>query len=285
MNKKKLFSAAGYWLLAVGCCMAQQRIDVNIWQETNPVAKVKDLSSGVLHVFPAPKDNNCGRAVIMCPGGGYARYSMNNEGFDWVPFFHSLGYSVAVLKYALPHGDPSLPTRDVEQAMRVMRQKAGEWGIHADSIGIMGFSAGGHLASTLTVTDKAEVRPAFSILFYPVITMNRSYTHLRSHDELMTQDATPELEAQYSSEQHVTADTPPTFLVMSNDDRTVLPKNGVMFYLAMLEKNRPASLHIYPTGRHGWGFRDTFRYHSQMLDELTTWLKYLGVEDVKPKKK
>lgn len=271
-------------LLIPFCCLAQQRVDIDIWHDNASSKEIKEAKSGILHVFPAEVSNNCGRAVILCPGGGYARYSLNNEGFDWVPFFRGMGYTTMVLRYALPHGNAQLPVRDVEQAMRVARRNAGKWNISPEKIGIMGFSAGGHLASMLTVTDKADIRPYFSILFYPVITMDRSYTHLRSHDELMTQDATEETERAFSSEQHVSADTPPTFLAMSNDDRTVLPKNGVMFYLAMLEHNRPASLHVYPTGRHGWGFRDTFRYHSQMVEELSTWLQFLEVKE-EPKKK
>ncbi|MBQ7512309.1 MAG: alpha/beta hydrolase [Prevotella sp.] len=265
-------------LLALALAVSAQhkkREDINLWPETQVVQNVKELKTGVMHVFPADDSNNCHRAVILCPGGGYARHSLNNEGFDWVPFFRDMGYTTIVLRYRLPAGNPELPVADAEQAMRIVRARATEWGIDPHQVGIMGFSAGGHLASTLTVTRKADVRPDFSLLFYPVITMDRSYTHMRSHNELMTEGATAELERQYSSEQQVDNQTPPVFLALSNDDRTVLPKNAVMFYLAMMEHNRPASLHIYPTGRHGWGFRDTFVYHEQMTTELKKWLETL----------
>ncbi len=225
-----------------------------------------------MFVFPAPKDTNSHRAVLICPGGGYSRYSMNNEGFDWVSYFHSQGMTVAVLKYTLPHGNPALPGRDAAQAMRILKERSAQWQVNPDSIGVMGFSAGGHLAATLTTTKDASVRPAFSILYYPVISMQKGLTHTRSHNELMTDSATLATEIEYSNELRVDGNTPPTIIFHSNTDHTVSPLNSIAFYTAMLKAERQCTLHLYPTGRHGWGFRSTFQYHDQMLAELTRWL-------------
>ena len=228
---------------------------------------------GRLIVFPADAANNCGRAVVLCPGGGYARLSMENEGYNWVPFFHEMGYTAVVLKYQMPKGNPLFPIGDAEEAMRLMRKRADEWGLK--EVGIMGFSAGGHLASTITVSNDSLTRPDFSILFYPVVTMSQQFMHRRSHNELLGEDASEETNRQYSAELHVTENTPPVFLALSSDDRTVFPLNSTRLYEALLQKNRPASLHVYPSGRHGWGFRDSFPYHEQMLNELKQWLKQL----------
>lgn len=260
-----------------------ERIAVDLWPEQNRQGETKALKDGMMFVFPADRRNNCGKSVIICPGGGYARYSMNNEGFDWIPFFRGLGFTVAVLKYTLPDGNPDLPLKDAEQAMRVMKSHGGEWGVNPDSVGIMGFSAGGHLASMLTVTEKDDVRPAFAILFYPVISMKEGITHVRSHNELMTAEASAETERRFSSELHVGPKTPPVFIACSNDDHTVKPKNAATFYMAMLDNERNCSLHVYPTGRHGWGFRDSFVYHDQMVSELTRWIMCaMNKQDNKP---
>lgn len=243
-----------------------KRIDIQLSDGEKPA---------VMHVFPANSDNNCHCAVILCPGGGYARLSMNNEGFDWVPFFREQGFTAVVLEYRMPKSDPTIPVGDASQAMRTLRQRAAEWGVDPHRVGIMGFSAGGHLASTITVSQDSLVRPDFSVLFYPVVSMCEEYMHCRSHNELLGENASEETNRRYSAERHVTEQTPPTFIVLSGDDRTVCPLNSIRLYEAMLQKNRPASLHIYPTGRHGWGFRDTFRHHEQMKSELSEWLNMI----------
>ena len=251
------------------CCaaaIAQQRIDVKLDNTEKPA---------VMHVFPIAADStNTHTAIVLCPGGGYARLSMSNEGYDWVPFFHSLGITPIVLEYRMPHGDPTIPVGDAEKAMRTVRKRAVEWGINPRRVGIMGFSAGGHLASTITVSNDSLVRPDFSVLFYPVVSMCEDYMHRRSHNELLGDDASEEVNQRYSAERHVSDTTPPVFLALSGDDRTVYPLNSIRFYEAMLAKNRPCALHLYPTGRHGWGFRQTFTYHQQMTSELTAWLQH-----------
>ena len=281
MNKAKKLTFVGIAVMLLSVNAAAQRgehFSANLWPEGAPVVSndpnATKEKGGVIHVFPADTACNTRRAVILCPGGGYARLSMENEGYAWVPFFREQGFTTIILQYRMPYGNPAIPKSDLEQAMRKARLHASEWGFNAHEVGVMGFSAGGHLASTLTVTADSLLRPAFSVLFYPVISMSEEFAHKRSHDCLLTDGASAEVNALFSSEQHVTEQTPPTFIALSNDDRTVHPRNGVSFYLAMLRANRPASLHVYPTGRHGWGFRDTFPYHHQVTEELKVWLQH-----------
>ena len=137
----------------------------------------------------------------------------------------------------------------------------------------MGSSAGGHLASTMATHVKSTVRPAFQVLFYPVITMDKSFTHLGSHDNLLGKDASRELEDQYSNEKQVTKDTPRAYIAFSDDDDAVPTKNGALYYLALKENNVPASFFIYPSGGHGWGSRKDFKYNKEMLQDLEAWLQ------------
>lgn len=137
----------------------------------------------------------------------------------------------------------------------------------------MGSSAGGHLAATYAVKSEPELRPAFQILFYPVITMDKSYTHMGSHDNLLGADASAELEEFYSNEKQIHAGTPRAFITFSHDDTVVPSENGVNYYLALKKNNIPASLYIYPSGGHGWGARKDFRYHNELIADLTAWLE------------
>lgn len=153
-----------------------------------------------LRVFLPPKDIATGRAIIACPGGAYGGLAYNHEGYDWAPFFNKLGIAYVVLKYRMPRGNREVPFSDAEEALRLVKEKAKEWNINPADIGIMGSSAGGHLASTMATHVKSSVRPAFQVLFYPVITMDKSFTHLGSHDNLLGKDASQELEDLYSNE-------------------------------------------------------------------------------------
>lgn len=214
-----------------------------------------------------------GRAIVVCPGGGYEHLALEHEGYDWAPYFNKQGIALFVLKYRMPHGDPSIPVSDVEAAIRLVRDSASVWNINPDDIGIMGFSAGGHLASTVA-THCAESSPlSFQILFYPVITMDRTFTHMGSHDNFVGKEATEEFEKKYSNEKSVTKRTPRAFIVFSNDDTVVSPENGIRYYSALHANGIPAVIHIYATGGHGWGIREDFRYKKEMLDELSAWLR------------
>jgi acetyl esterase/lipase len=214
-----------------------------------------------------------GRAVIICPGGGYTKLAYDHEGYDFAPFFLEQGIAVIVLKYRMPLGHREVPYSDAEEAIRLVKENAKEWNINVNDIGIMGSSAGGHLASTIATHAKAESRPAFQILLYPVITMDSTYTHKGSRKNLIGTSPSAELVNLYSNERQVTSETPRAFIVFSDDDKGVSPINGVNYYAALKQNNVPASLHIYPSGGHGWGYRDNFKYKKLFLKELREWLK------------
>ena len=232
-----------------------------------------DIEQPSLRVFlPAP-ELATGRAVVACPGGGYSGLAVNHEGYDWAPYFNKQGIALIVLKYRMPKGDRTLPISDAEAAMKMVRDSADVWNLNPNDIGIMGSSAGGHLASTIATHAPEALRPNFQILFYPVITMDKSFTHMGSHDNLFGKDASADLEKEFSNEKQVTKETPRAFIVYSDDDKVVPPANGVNYYLALNKKGVPSVLHIYPTGGHGWGIREDFLYKSEMQNELTSWLR------------
>jgi acetyl esterase/lipase/lysophospholipase L1-like esterase len=232
-----------------------------------------DIEQPSLRVFlPAP-ELATGRAVVACPGGGYSGLAVNHEGYDWAPYFNKQGIALIVLKYRMPKGDRTLPISDAEAAMKMVRDSADVWNLNPNDIGIMGSSAGGHLASTIATHAPEVLRPNFQILFYPVITMDKSFTHMGSHDNLLGKDASADLEKEFSNEKQVTKETPRAFIVYSDDDKVVPPANGVNYYLALNKKGVPSVLHIYPTGGHGWGIREDFLYKSEMQNELTSWLR------------
>lgn len=232
-----------------------------------------DIEQPSLRVFlPAP-ELATGRAVVACPGGGYSGLAVNHEGYDWAPYFNKQGIALIVLKYRMPKGDRTLPISDAKAAMKMVRDSADVWNLNPNDIGIMGSSAGGHLASTIATHAPEVLRPNFQILFYPVITMDKSFTHMGSHDNLLGKDASAELEKEFSNEKQVTKETPRAFIVYSDDDKVVPPANGVNYYLALNKKGVPSVLHIYPTGGHGWGIREDFLYKSEMQNELTSWLR------------
>ena len=210
--------------------------------------------------------------VIVCPGGGYSIVSSYNEGVYVADWMTSHGVTVAVAKYRLPNGHWTVPLDDIHEIFRYCRAHAAEWGV--DQIGVMGFSAGGHLAaSATTLYTDATTRPDFSILIYPVIAMDKVPSHGGSKNNLIGKDETwestegksadkwledqalhDELIATYSLYRKVTEDTPPVFLAHCSDDRTVPVINSIVFYNALKEKGHNPEMHIYPYGGHGWGF-------------------------------
>ena len=219
-----------------------------------------------------------GRAVVDLPGGGYTHLSMENEGHNWADFFTSQGIAYFVVTYRMPKGDRTIPVSDAETAIRLVRQHAAEWKVDARNVGIMGFSAGGHLASTVATHAPSEARPNFQILFYPVISMQEGWTHQGSVNGFLgdnKKDA--QLVWLFSNDRQVRpGETPPAIILLASDDRAVpVVTNGLAYYEALLKAGVKASFHAYPKGGHGFGFKESFTYHQQMLDELRTWLKNL----------
>lgn len=224
---------------------------------------------------------NTGRAVIICPGGGYAYLAAGHEGDLAARWLNSQGITAMVLYYRMPNGHREIPLADLHQAIRVMRENAEEWRIDPAKVGVMGFSAGGHLASTGTVKYDESTRPDFSILIYPVISLSPQLAHSGSRNNLlgssdkMGKEEYDSLITEYSADKNVTDTTPPVFIAFSDDDKTVPPQNGTAMYDALKAKNIPAELHIYPSGGHGWGFRENFKYHDEFTTSLARWLRDL----------
>ncbi|MCM1355061.1 MAG: alpha/beta hydrolase [Staphylococcus sp.] len=235
--------------------------------------RIIKFSSPKMTVYLPPEGLSAGKALVALPGGGYSHLAVNHEGAQWAPFFNQQGLAYAVVEYQMPHGDPAVPMADVAAAFKIMADSAAAWGFKPDSIGIMGSSAGGHLASTMATHSAADCRPAFQILFYPVITMDPAFTHRGSHDNLLGKTPAAGRETEFSSELQVTPETPRALLLLSSDDRTVKPTNALRYYEALQSAGVPASLIIYPTGGHGWGYRESFAYHDNVLMEIKSWLK------------
>ena len=265
---KKFFIYASIILFTLIC--------ISVIIVVKSVVHVQLPHGAVMHVLPALKNNQDHGAVIICPGGGYGYLAKKHEGYMWLPFFYMRGYTVALLEYRMPNHDSTIPMTDGAEAVETMRKCAKEWHLDAHDVGIVGFSAGGHLASTMMVTDNDAARPDFGILFYPVISMKKELTHQGSHDHLLGENASEELENRFSSELHVSYYTPPAYIALLSDDSEVKPQNAIRFKEEMCAKNRPVTLHIYPSDRHGWGYRLSFPYHKQMLDDLEEWLKPLS---------
>ena len=229
-----------------------------------------EYTEATLTIYPSQKPN--GQAIIACPGGGYAGIATTHEGHDMAAWFNTQGITYAVLHYRMPYGNHEIPLSDAHQAIRYMRMHAAQWNIH--QLGIMGFSAGGHLASTAATHFDEETRPDFQILFYPVITMG-DYTHQGSRNLLLGKNPSEELVKLYSNELQVNEQTPPAFIMHSSDDKTVPVQNTINYYLELCKHGIPASVHFYPMGEHGWGYNDTFPYKSQWKYELEKWLREL----------
>lgn len=273
-------------LLSVATMLsAQNTFELPLWPAGAPnsnglTGTEEDLEGGrvanvikpSITVYKADKPN--GMAIIMCPGGGYARLAMNHEGHDMAPWLNAQGITYIVLKYRMPNGHYEVPLSDAEQAICLVRQHAKEWNIRPDRIGIMGASAGGHLAASLaTLYNSNETRPDFQILFYPVISMVPGVTHGGSRQNLLGNKPSQELEDKYTLEKQVNERTPQAFIMLSADDGAVPPANGIHYFEALLQHQVPATLHVYPTGGHGWGFRDAFTYKRQWTGELEKWLR------------
>lgn len=217
-----------------------------------------------------------GRAIVDCPGGGYAHLALQHEGHDWAEYFNQQGIAYFVLTYRMPGGDRTIPVGDAERAMRTVRDSAEAWGVNPYDVGIMGFSAGGHLASTVSTHSEFASRPNFSILFYPVISMNPREGHRGSSQNFLGEEGLKDeqLVKAFSNQNAVRSHlTPPAIILTANDDGTVPPvTNGVAYYSAMRRAGNDCSLYVYPSGGHGFGFRSSWAFHDQMLSDLTQWL-------------
>ena len=243
--------------------------------------RVSNTNVAELFIYEADPAKATGQAVVICPGGGYRLLAMGHEGHQYAEWMAANGITTAVLKYRLPNFTPQVPMEDAAEALRYMREEyRGKESIK--QLGIMGFSAGGHLAASTAVgclkangdtSARAALRPDFAVLFYPVITGNPSQMHKGSYDKLLGSDRTQKLTDRWSPELVAGKDAPQTLLILSSDDATVPPINSTKFYNTLKELGVPASITILPSGGHGWGFRDTFKYKAIWQETMLQWLE------------
>jgi acetyl esterase/lipase len=265
--------------------------DKEKWDSTDIIRVTKVQAPGISVYLPSKKTAT-GQAVIICPGGGYNYLSYNWEGGDPARWLAAKGIAAIVLKYRLPDPasniTPTLsPLMDAKRAIRIVRYYASKWNIKKDKIGIMGFSAGGHLASTAgthfdngnaSSTDSIEQlssRPDFMVLVYPVISMSKPIMHTGSRNRLIGEKADPEMAKLYSNELQVSDQTPPTFLIHSGDDKTVPIENSLLFYQALKDHNIPSEMHVFPKGGHGFGLGLGYGAVDKWIQLCFEWLSTL----------
>lgn len=253
--------------------------------DNGQITSVSKVTEPTLSIFLPEPNNSNGTAIVICPGGGYSHLAIDKEGFKVAKWLNTLGISAFVLKYRLPSDDIMKdktigPLQDAQEALRLVRRNAKEWNINTEKIGVMGFSAGGHLASTLSthynnevyVHDSISSKPDFSILIYPVISMDENITHKGSKTNLLGDSPSQEYIVKYSNEKQIDSLTPPAFLIHATDDRVVPVENSINYYLALKNNNVPAEIHIYEKGGHGFGLgvKDTSLYWTKQCEQ---WLK------------
>lgn len=251
----------------------------------NSIGKIAPADAPTITIYKPEKPN--GAAVIIFPGGAYAFLAFDEEGTKIAEAFKTKGVTAFVVKYRLPSDatmrDKSMgPLQDAQQAIKLVRMNAAEWSLDKNKIGIAGYSAGGHLASTLGThsgrsyipnKENTDLRPDFMILVYPVISMNKDLTHVGSRVNLIGDNPTPEKIAFFSNEEWVNNNTPPAYITHTNDDMVVSVNNSLAFYQAMLKGGIPAELHLFPTGNHGFTQRLPV---NEWLDPMIWWMKRGG---------
>jgi acetyl esterase/lipase len=261
-------------------------------RDTSEIVTISKVQTPEIEVYLPSARNATGDAVIICPGGGYWVLAYDWEGTDIAKYLNSKGIAGIVLKYRLPTSasniEPRLsPLLDAQRAMRLVRYNAESWKIDPSRVGIMGFSAGGHLASTLSThfdqgapdakdpVDRLSCRPDFSVLVYPVITFIADYQHSGSKEALLGKNPDPELLKYYSNELQVTPQTPPAILIHSSDDQGVPVENSISYFEALRKNNVPASMLIYPYGGHGFALATGRGYLSTWPDRVVEWINGL----------
>ena len=244
-----------------------------------------NTTEAVLYVYAADPARATGQAAVVCPGGGYRFLSIGGDGHAVGRWLAEHGVTAAVLKYRLPNGRCEVPLEDTEAALRYLRRTAPDFCADSAQVGIVGCSAGGHLAASAATMLPEEVRPAFAVLIYPVITAEPGKCHKGSFDRLLGTDRTTGDEAQWSQQNRVTASTPPALLLAADDDRSVPPVNSVLFYAALKRHGIPASLRIYPSGGHGGALDPAHIYRAQWRADILDWLAMLAHENQKPTSK
>lgn len=307
MKTKISFAVLAFFLI-FSVRMNSQVVSMNLWPEGIPgfilntsyseketvveglSTRYEKVTSPALFPYLPPRDKATGTAVLICPGGGYAALAFSHEGHAIAKWLNENGIAGIILKYRLPSDlimkDKSVgPLQDAQEALRTIRRNADKWNINPDKIGVMGFSAGGHLASTLSThfdenvyepKDDVNARPDFSILIYPVITMDSSFTHAGSRRNLIGENPSKNQVMRFSNELQVSANTPPAFMAHSADDKTVPVKNSIAYYEQLVKYGIPSELHIFQKGGHGYGLAVNRETQSAWPELCIRWLKASG---------
>ena len=257
--------------------------------ESTDIIRIQQIDKPAIEIYLPAKKNRTGEAVVICPGGGYRILAYDWEGKDVAKWLNSNGIAAIVLKYRLPHTSNNIngrlsPFLDLQRAVRLTRFNADRWNINPNKVGIMGFSAGGHLASTLGThyqenffisdnIDSVSCRPDFMILMYPVITFKEPYLHVGSRNNLIGEKADADLVDYYSNELHVTEETPPTFLVHAEDDGAVPVENSLMFFQQLKNHKVPTEMHIFPKGGHGFSLATGNEGLSSWMSLCIRWIR------------
>ncbi len=295
-------------LFVLGCCVAFNSVfaqtvyklyatvpnskpspDKELSVTTDNILRISNVSIPTLTMYVPTTTGEKKAAVIICPGGGYARLAASHEGSDVAKVFNEWGITAFVLKYRLPNDtimiDKSIgPLQDAQRAIQMVRENASKWNIDPNRIGIMGFSAGGHLAATASThfansvidnPNSTSLRPDFSILLYPVISFTDSLAHMGSRNNLISKDASAAKVIEYSNELQVNTQTPPAFLVHAADDKTVKVLNSIRYYEALVKNNVLSELHVYPKGGHGFGMNNKST-NDKWMERLKNWMQSNG---------
>ncbi|MGB9625559.1 MAG: alpha/beta hydrolase [Phycisphaerae bacterium] len=292
MHRLYRFVFAALLLALCGRAIAAEPRIEPLWPDGAPLARADaDADKPTLTIYLPPKDKATGAAVVICPGGGYGNLAMDHEGHQVARWLNSFGVAGLILTYrhhGTGYAHPA-PLLDAQRAIRTVRARAKEWGIKPDRIGILGFSAGGHLASTAGThfdkgdpgakdpIDRVSCRTDFMVLVYPVISFTEWYAHKGSRKNLLGEDPDPRLVESLSNEKQVTPDTPPTFLVHTSGDTGVPAENSVAFYLALRKAGVPAEMHIFARGEHGFGLGKKGDAVAVWPSLCVEWMRGLGV--------
>jgi len=297
--KRHAICIAALWIAAAGLVLAQEApaptstspAPLQLWPEKVP-GKLRADEKDWPNITPylLPSDRGVRPAVLICPGGGYGHLAMDHEGHQIAQWLNRIGVHGFILQYRhAPQYSHPIPMTDALRAMRTVRARASEWNVDPERIGIIGFSAGGHLASTVgthfdygnplseDIIEKTSSRPNFMILVYPVITFANDYTHLGTRKNLIGDPPDPALLASYSNEKQIQPFTPPTFLVHSSDDKVVPVENSLKFYQGLSWQGIPAEMHIYQYGGHGYGLAPNDPILNSWVQRCEDWMKYRGI--------
>lgn len=244
------------------------------------ILEIVNVREAQLIIYSPDDVINTGAAIVICPGGAYAGLAITSQGYDFAEWLVAMGITAVVLKYRMPNGNKEVPLDDIQESIRFVRRNSKELGVNDHKIGVAGFSAGGHLAAlsaTLFSVEGISTRPDFSILFYPVISMGL-HTQKDTHQNLLGDQPSLSVVEQYSCQKQVSLNTPPTLILVSDDDTVVSPLNSTSYYEALKQHQIPATLYLFPQGDHAWGikgynmFGEKFIYIEEAKELIIKWL-------------